>query len=215
MIAVDTNNLPAMGTPRGQQAKTDIIRAAMELFGEVGFHGASLRDIAARAGMSHPGMLHHFPTKTALLQAVLERRDHEDATEVQAERDTGRTRLQAMIHLMERNSERRPIIELFTALAAEATSPAHPAHGYFLNRYDQLVTVVEDELVQHQQRGQLREGVNPHSAARTIIAVMDGLQLQWLLTTADGSESQFSMADAFRAHLNSLLTCGLDCSPQP
>lgn len=159
MIAVDTNNQPAMGTPRGQQAKTDIIRAAMELFGEVGFHGASLRDIAARAGMSHPGMLHHFPTKTALLQAVLERRDHEDATVVQAERDTGRTRLQAMIHLMERNSERRPIIELFTALAAEATSPAHPAHGYFLNRYDQLVTVVEDELVQHQQRGELRKAL--------------------------------------------------------
>ena len=50
----------------------------MEVFATVGYHKGSLRDVADRVGMSQAGLLHHFPSKEHLLEAVLTWRD-EDA----------------------------------------------------------------------------------------------------------------------------------------
>nr|WP_221246956.1 TetR/AcrR family transcriptional regulator [Gordonia humi] len=48
------------------------LRAALEAFVEHGYHGTSVRDIAARAGLSVPGLYHHYPSKQSLLQGLLE-----------------------------------------------------------------------------------------------------------------------------------------------
>ena len=47
------------------------------MFAEHGYHGSSLRDISARIGISHSGMLHHFEAKDVLLDDVIDRlEDH-------------------------------------------------------------------------------------------------------------------------------------------
>lgn len=43
------------------------LAAALALFAERGYEGASIREIAARAGLSVPGLYHHYPSKQALL----------------------------------------------------------------------------------------------------------------------------------------------------
>ncbi|QCQ92636.1 TetR/AcrR family transcriptional regulator [Rhodococcus sp. SGAir0479] len=43
------------------------LAAALELFAERGYEGASIREIAGRAGLSVPGLYHHYPSKQALL----------------------------------------------------------------------------------------------------------------------------------------------------
>src|SRR5215213_4061226 len=48
------------------------LAGALEAFVELGYHGASVRDIAQRAGLSVPGVYHHWPTKQHLLVALLE-----------------------------------------------------------------------------------------------------------------------------------------------
>ena len=64
-------------TGPGQARREAILDAASSLFAERGYHGASLRDISRRAGISHPGMLHHFASKDTLLGAVIDRlEDH-------------------------------------------------------------------------------------------------------------------------------------------
>ena len=40
-----------------------VLGAALDVFVEMGYHGASVRDIARRAGLSVPGMYHHYATK--------------------------------------------------------------------------------------------------------------------------------------------------------
>src|SRR6187455_17693 len=65
---------------RGAYAKTAarraaIIDAARESFVEHGYEEASLRDIARRAGISLPGLLHHFDNTAQLLNEVLRQRD--------------------------------------------------------------------------------------------------------------------------------------------
>lgn len=67
------------GYLKGRIRREDIISAAVALYAEAGYYGSSLREIAKRAGITHAGLLYYFPTKEALLAAVLERRDAEDA----------------------------------------------------------------------------------------------------------------------------------------
>ena len=49
-----------------------MLRAALEAFVEVGYHGATVRGIARRAGLSVPGMYHHHATKQDLLVQIME-----------------------------------------------------------------------------------------------------------------------------------------------
>ncbi|WP_245822959.1 TetR/AcrR family transcriptional regulator [Brachybacterium avium] len=62
-----------VGRPASSSRREEILDAAAALFAERGYHGASLRDISRRVGISHPGMLHHFASKEALLGAVVDR----------------------------------------------------------------------------------------------------------------------------------------------
>ncbi|MCX5044792.1 TetR/AcrR family transcriptional regulator [Aldersonia sp. NBC_00410] len=45
--------------------------AALEAFAENGYDGASIREIATRAGLSVPGLYHHYPSKQTLLAELM------------------------------------------------------------------------------------------------------------------------------------------------
>lgn len=48
------------------------MRAAVEVMGEDGYEGASMRDMAARAGVSVAALYYHFPSKLDLLREFLD-----------------------------------------------------------------------------------------------------------------------------------------------
>jgi AcrR family transcriptional regulator len=196
---------PERGYAKGRATREQILQAAIEVFGEVGYHAAALREIAARVGMSHPGLLHHFPTKAALLQAVLDERDRADAAEIEADVAAGTSVVDALLALVERNAGRKPVVELFTALSAEATSPDHPAHEYFVRRYETTRERLTGHLESCAETGLLREGVDPGAAARLLVAIMDGLQVQWLLALDAEPAHQVDMAADLRAYLRLVL----------
>ncbi|MFI7420570.1 TetR/AcrR family transcriptional regulator [Nonomuraea sp. NPDC049684] len=50
---------------KGERTRARILDSATELFSRSGFHAVSLRDIAAHAGLTHAGLLHHFPARRA------------------------------------------------------------------------------------------------------------------------------------------------------
>jgi AcrR family transcriptional regulator len=52
--------------------RTQILAAAMDVFSELGFHGARTRDLAERAGVSEALIFRHFPTKEDVIRAILE-----------------------------------------------------------------------------------------------------------------------------------------------
>ncbi|MFJ6614768.1 TetR/AcrR family transcriptional regulator [Streptomyces sp. NPDC091289] len=173
---------------KGERTRARILDAATELFSRSGFHAVSLRDIAAHAGLTHAGLLHHFPGKESLLIEVLERRDLIDARELfpgivepgAPAPDPG-DRLRLLVAVVARNSRTPGLVALYAKLSAEATDPAHPAHRYFTRRY-RLLRAELTELVRAFQDESGRHGdVDPAVAAGQLLALMDGLQTQWLL----------------------------------
>jgi AcrR family transcriptional regulator len=192
------------GYAKGRAKRREIIDHAVALFGEVGYRGASLREIAARSGISHPGLLHHFPTKESLLLAVLAYRDEVDAERLSMDSTTGIDTLRRLVDLVSLNATRRGIVELFAVLSAEATSPDHPAHAFFVGRYRNAVEAAELTYAEVRDEGKLRPGIDAGAAAHQLIALMDGLQVQWLL-----DDCVTDMAGVVRAHIEAQLTVPL------
>lgn len=60
------------GYARGDETRHRIIEAAVQLFGEHGFEGASTRDIAARAGVNAPALQYYFDNKEGVYRACVE-----------------------------------------------------------------------------------------------------------------------------------------------
>lgn len=193
------------GYPKGRAKRAEVIQAAIVSIAESGFHGASLRDIAARAGISHAGLLHHFPTKAHLLRAVLEHRDEVDGADIDEDVARGMSFVEAMIGLAERNARRRPLVEAFAVLAAEATTPDHPAHTYFTVHYERAIASAAAGFLELESAGRLRQGVDPAREARQWIALMDGLQIQWLQSLDAPDGPTLDMAAELRYRLDLVL----------
>jgi TetR/AcrR family transcriptional regulator len=62
-----------MVAPRSTEtdAQRAIVAAAMRLFAAHGFDGTALQDVATAVGVSKPAVLHHYPSKEHLREAVL------------------------------------------------------------------------------------------------------------------------------------------------
>ncbi len=163
--------------------REEIIDAAIEVFGRLGFRQGSVREVAAGVGLTVQGVLYHFPTKEQLLMATLDRRSElrlSRSEEIQ--RDRG---VVAMMRFhLEAGLARPGMMRLFVTLAAEATDPDHPAHNYFLHRYQALHDHLCAGFAADIESGRTPRTVDPADAAVKVIALCDGLQLQYLLRPA-------------------------------
>ncbi len=181
-LPVDGEEVAPSAEPRrGPYAKSAarraaIVRAALDSFAEHGYEKASLRDIARRAGMTHAGLLHHFRDKTELLTAALTQRDEQDHERSAAAGAAGLSSADRLTEVLVHNLRSPELVRTWAVLSAAASSPDHPAHGYFTQRYERVRDGAAAEL-----RGAELAGLDPQSAASLILAVLDGLQLQWLL----------------------------------
>ncbi|MEH6411136.1 MAG: TetR family transcriptional regulator [Hyphomonas sp.] len=70
---------------RSDSARASLLKAGRELFGRDGFISTAVNDISAAAGMSKSGLLHHFPSKAALFEAVFEEEEMRLVARVAAE----------------------------------------------------------------------------------------------------------------------------------
>lgn len=159
-----------------------ILKRAVEVFGEKGYANASLAEIAERVGMTHAGILHHFGSKQNLLLEAVRYRDVADLKEHGWRAiPGGRAQFDHLIETAFRNAERAGIVQAFVVLSADAVTERHPALAYFQERYQ----VLRKEISENFQALCAEQGVTDTAAidhaAASILAVMDGLQYQWLL----------------------------------
>jgi AcrR family transcriptional regulator len=166
---------------KAQQRRQEILQIAMDTFAARGYNNASLQEIADRAGVTQAGVLHYFRSKPQLLTSVLALRDETDIEQLGPERPRGLAFLRHLVDTVRRNTEREGIVRLYAVLSAESVTEGHPAQDYFRDRYAGLRTLVTEALAEASELGETRPDLNLEEAATAIIAVMDGLQIQWLL----------------------------------
>ena len=164
--------------------REEILQEATKLFSTYGFRGTSLSQVADGVGLTEPGLLHYFSSKVELLQAVLEYRDREDVKKYTAMVDPDTADLaeamEALQDLVAENAKVPELIRLFTVLVSESIWEDHPSHDFFVDRYARVRQDLAEMFARLTETG--RSAPDRESQlAPIVIAVMDGLQIQWLL----------------------------------
>jgi AcrR family transcriptional regulator len=198
--------------PETRRKRAEILDAAVEIFGSKGYANGTLTEIADQVNITHAGVLHHFQSKENLLLEMLAYRDRSDVEDLEGQHIPDGADL--FLHLVQTavaNTRRAGIVQVYTVLSAESVTEDHPARSFFEKRYAGLREEIGDafRLVCKQRGITAPETIEPAAAA--ILAVMDGLQLQWLLhpDTVDLAEtSEF----AIRCIVNGVLAPGPELS---
>lgn len=168
--------------PETERKRKKILGAAIETFGTKGSANGTLADIAEQVGMTHAGVLHHFGSKQNLLLEVLEFRDQDDVAHLAGHHIPDGPALFA--HLVDtalRNAQRPGIVQVYTVLSSESVTDDHPAKAYFFDRYHTLRHEIDAAFRELCAQEGVSDPDTIDNASASILAVMDGLQLQWLL----------------------------------
>ena len=227
------------GRPRAgsEDKRARILNEAVVLFGEHGYAGTSLADIANAADISKAGLLHHFSSKDELFAKVLERRDREDALSILVESPTSGedvvdapvdtvgnvdtlevaatpdidvdpwSLLDRYIELLERNVAHRDLTAIYTATAVSVLDAAHPAHRWMANHLNGAVERFEASFEAGKAAGLVDPQMPSRLVARSLVALTDGLQLQWLCSTTPETAASESLGTDLVAEIRLYADC--------
>ncbi|MBB4816167.1 MULTISPECIES: TetR/AcrR family transcriptional regulator [Pseudomonas] len=168
--------------PKGEKRREELLDAALQVFSREGYSGASVARVAAVAGLSVAGLLHHYPSKISLLMGVLQRRDEINqriADQVRAEK-TLCGLLGSLRAINAANANAPGVVRAFTILNAESLLDAQPAWAWFQQRYEGIQRRLQGQFADLVAAGEVRSDVDIPGLVEEILAMMDGLQIQWL-----------------------------------
>lgn len=198
--------------PATVERRREILQAALELFGAKGFNNGPLAEIAEVVGMTHAGILHHFGSKNQLLLEVLTYRDEADVEHLESRHiPDGLDLFRHLVQTAFNNASRPGIVQAYAVLSVEAVTDDHPARDYFAKRYQTLRAEVAHAFAvvcADQNLDPAEEHVQ--YAATSVLAVMDGLQIQWLL-----DPTKVDLARATQFAIEAIVAAIVDPRPSP
>ncbi|WP_439692695.1 TetR/AcrR family transcriptional regulator [Curtobacterium sp. SP.BCo] len=162
---------------KGIAKRGEILTTALELVAQQGFRRTSIKDIADAVGLTQAGLLHYFDSKDELWVEILRRRDELDLQHDWHAADPA----ELLAAIVRHNAEVPGLVQMFVNLsAAAATDPEHPAHEYFRQRYERSRNDLSADFRAMQEDGRLRPDVDVEELTSVLLAVSDGMQIQWL-----------------------------------
>ena len=169
--------------PRGDLRRQQIIDAAVELFASKGYRGTGVAALADRVGMTATGLLYYFGTKERLLREVVAERDRMESIDPQREFPLALT-LSSLRDLGRYNVETAMLTRLYLVLGAESFDEEDPLHDFFVERYELAREFVRALLDDEKAQGRVRPDVDDDAVALEVIAVIMGLEYQWVTDPA-------------------------------
>ena len=183
----------------GERTRATLVDAAFNVFAESGFQRLSLRQIAEQIGTSHTALLHHFGSKDALLEAVLEHRQELQGPG-RSDLVAAKGLLDAVPEIMRANAAMPGVIQLDSVLRVEAMSEGHVAHEFMARQEAEFSAAVRAALESERDAGRLRPGLDLDVTARLITSLVEGIQLAWLSDpSVDMAAHLAAFADLLRA----------------
>ncbi|RAY17298.1 TetR/AcrR family transcriptional regulator [Actinomadura craniellae] len=160
------------------------------MFAERGYRGTSLNAIAERVGLTRQGVLHYFRSKEQLLTTILQLRAELNRQNLGADRlESDWPELLAEVVAYDRKNPGLAVVH--SVLAAESVTEGHPAQQYFRDYYQ---SVREDifRVLTERYGDRLPSGLAPQTVAAALLAMLDGLQQQWLLDRELGDHPEIT-----------------------
>ena len=175
--------------------RQQILETATRLIGLQGFNGLTVHDIAQKCGLTNGGLLYYFGSKEQLLVAILEARDRSEAAIIHADLELQRlesgnenfsaeTVLWVLRAIVARSAAQPELLRFHVVLQAEALNNEHPAHQFFLRREAMVRREFTKLFTGHAD--------NPAATARMVLALLEGLEHQWLR-----ADMEFDLMTAF------------------
>jgi AcrR family transcriptional regulator/DNA-binding XRE family transcriptional regulator len=171
-----------------------VLRAALDEFLTIGYHGATVRGIAARSGLSVSGIYHYYTSKQQMLVTILDLTMSELLLRARAARDEGRDpvhRFSLLVeHLVLFHTHRR---ELGFVGAAEM-------RAFDTDNRQKIADLrnTQQRMVDHEVEDAVRAGLfradHPHEAARAVVTMCTALPTWW---RADGPLSPEQVAEQY------------------
>ncbi|HUZ09774.1 MAG TPA: TetR/AcrR family transcriptional regulator [Acidimicrobiales bacterium] len=197
----------ASGTP------DRILGAALSSFGTRGYEATSLDAVAAMLEIRKQTILYWFPSKEALLEAVISRGATELAEAMQTALDdagVGWSRVEAVVRSVFRLAARRP--ELL-GLVREASRLGPPAATQFTAALEPLVHRASDFLLAEMDAGRMRRH-DPRLLLLAIYSTVIGMVTEVEVLRALGEEPTARSLVRRRADVLELLRSALVTGPQ-
>jgi AcrR family transcriptional regulator len=183
----------------GIKRRREIVDAASRIFARYGYAGGSLRQIAGDVGVTPAALARHFDNKYGLLQAVLTHWEEEN--DHWFDGAVGVEYFRRLPKLVEFHTSEPGLIELLLTVATEATDPQHPARAWAVARYERTIRLGIGYLRDARDIGEIHpmDDEQIELEARGVFALMDGMQLQWLLNPS------LPVAQMFRDQLEPIM----------
>lgn len=178
--------------------REEILVAALEVFAERGFRRASMDAVAERAGLTRQGVLHYFPSKQRLLIGILQFREdlnREHLAAGHADKDWPSQFAEVVAY----DHENPCLAQVHSVLMAEGVTGGDTAQKLFHDHYQTVQERMVERLTERYGE-RLPSGLAPRAVAAAMMAMLDGMQQQWLL---DGDRTDYP--DIMRDVLSVLL----------
>jgi len=165
---------------RGRRSRARIREAARALFRERGFDRATLREIAARAGMGASSIYRHVESKEELLvQELADLQEEAWARYRQAERRSEPTRERVRAFFDAQHDLLAADPDLTVVALRAITWPAARVSRRVLALQDRTVGLLAEILQAGRVRGDLAREIDVLAAARSLVHAATGARIAW------------------------------------
>ncbi len=162
--------------------RSEIVRAAVEVFAERGYFAARMREVAERAGVADGTLYLYFKGKEDLLVSILE--EYAEAFLVRARRDCEelddpRAKLRRIVerHLVSMQNDRALAHVFQIELRHTRRFLRQVARG----KVAEYLNLLQEVVNEGRTRGVFRRDVPPELAARAIFGALDEQVTAWVL----------------------------------
>jgi TetR/AcrR family transcriptional repressor of uid operon len=155
--------------------RAEILAAAQRCFVRSGFHGASMQEICAEAGMSPGNLYRYFPSKEALIAGIAER-DRAEIAQQFASADLSQGLFAVLEGLAHHHFAVRPREEVLLCTEVMAEARRDPAIARILQSFDVDVRKWLTDLLRNAaERGDIPDDVDFAGVVTMLMVIADGV----------------------------------------
>jgi TetR/AcrR family transcriptional regulator, repressor for uid operon len=155
--------------------RAEILAAAQRCFVRAGFHGASMQDICAEAGMSPGNLYRYFPSKEALIAGIAER-DRAEVAQQFARADLSHGFFAVLEGMARHHFAVRPTEQVLLCTEVMAEARRHPEIARISASFDADVRKwLVDLLRAAAERGDIPGDVDFDGTVTMLMIIADGV----------------------------------------